>query len=291
MKPERAPVRLLDPRSDAPGAVRDALSAGQAERPSAEVLARLAAKFPPPGPPGGSGAHSRIRDLSPAAQAAPAAAPSILPGVLVGALLGLGAAGALSLWSPDPGALSPARPALTASLLDPGRTGHEPAPARDGVEPASPGTVGAPAPEPPSHDAGPFVPARAATAVSPASPASPAAPAEPIGSSAAGVPEGASGGAPPPSTESESALVQRAQQALASSPASALALANEHLARHPGGRLAQERELIAISALVALGRTGEANARAASFLATFPRSAHRPRVEALAPGALAPAGH
>ena len=83
--------------------------------------------------------------------------------------------------------------------------------------------------------------------------------------------------------DTESALLQRAQQALSGRPGAALALANEHLARYPGGMFAQEREVIAVSALVAMGRAGEARTRAAAFVAAYPRSAHRPRVEALAP--------
>ena len=53
------------------------------------------------------------------------------------------------------------------------------------------------------------------------------------------------------------------------------------MARYPGGALVQEREVIAISALAAMGRSGEARARAQRFLAAFPRSAHRRRLEVL----------
>ncbi len=94
----------------------------------------------------------------------------------------------------------------------------------------------------------------------------------------------AAGASPETPAESESALLQRAQRALGSSPSAALTLAGEHAARYPAGMLAQEREVIAISALVGMGRTGEARSRAAAFLAAHPRSAHRPRIEGLVPG-------
>ena len=84
--------------------------------------------------------------------------------------------------------------------------------------------------------------------------------------------------------ETEVELLQRAQRALPGDPARALAAAEEHRRRFTGGVLAQEREVIAISALAALGQRGEARVRAARFVASYPRSAHRPGVEALVPG-------
>ena len=84
--------------------------------------------------------------------------------------------------------------------------------------------------------------------------------------------------------ESEVALLQRAQAALGASPAQALAITDEHQRRFRGGILGQEREVIAINALVRLGRSGEARSRATRFLTSYPRSAHRPRLEALLPG-------
>jgi hypothetical protein len=74
------------------------------------------------------------------------------------------------------------------------------------------------------------------------------------------------------------------QTALATDPARALALATEHEQRFPRGALGQEREVIAVGALVALGRAPEARARAARFVERFPGSAYRQRIEALVPG-------
>jgi len=81
--------------------------------------------------------------------------------------------------------------------------------------------------------------------------------------------------------ESELSLVARAQAALAADPARALSLTDEHLQRFGSGALAQEREVIAIGALVRLGRMTEARARAERFHALYPTSAHGRRVDVL----------
>jgi hypothetical protein len=78
---------------------------------------------------------------------------------------------------------------------------------------------------------------------------------------------------------SEPALLEQARRALTNSPATALALTNQHAARFPRGVLAQEREVIAIEALRRLGRSAEADRRAAAFGQAFPGSAHQRMVE------------
>jgi hypothetical protein len=80
----------------------------------------------------------------------------------------------------------------------------------------------------------------------------------------------------------EGTLLLRARRALDRSPAEALALADEHAARFGDGRMAPEREVIAIDALRALDRRAEARARASRFLARHPSSPYRERVEAAA---------
>lgn len=70
--------------------------------------------------------------------------------------------------------------------------------------------------------------------------------------------------APEPRTDglaAEAALLERARAALRSGPAQALAVTEEHLARFPSGQLSLEREILAIDALMALGRSAEARAR------------------------------
>jgi hypothetical protein len=78
--------------------------------------------------------------------------------------------------------------------------------------------------------------------------------------------------APPPAL-SEAELLEQARSALKGDPARALARANQHAARFPGGALVQEREVIAIKALRQLGRTAEADRRSEAFAKAFPGSA------------------
>jgi hypothetical protein len=77
------------------------------------------------------------------------------------------------------------------------------------------------------------------------------------------------------------AMLDRAQQALRPRPAEALALAEEHAQRFAGGKLAEEREVIAVGALLRLGRRDEAAQRVQRFRARFPGSAYAPRMQQL----------
>ena len=89
--------------------------------------------------------------------------------------------------------------------------------------------------------------------------------------------------------EPEAVLLARAQRALRLAPAQALSLAAESARRFPAGVLSQEREVIAIEALVRLGRMAEARDRAEAFARRFPRSAHVRRLATLVPGFALPA--
>jgi hypothetical protein len=64
--------------------------------------------------------------------------------------------------------------------------------------------------------------------------------------------------------------------------AAALAAVAEHERRFPAGLLVQEREAMAVRALVLLGRSEEARARAGRFRGRFPNSLLLPAVEAAA---------
>ncbi len=64
----------------------------------------------------------------------------------------------------------------------------------------------------------------------------------------------------------------------AGNPARALAIAREHEQRCPAGALVQERERIAIEALVQLGRIDQARVRTRAFEERFPSSPHVRRV-------------
>jgi hypothetical protein len=55
-------------------------------------------------------------------------------------------------------------------------------------------------------------------------------------------------------------------------PAEALAPLDQHRSRFPRGALAEEREGLAVKALVRLGRGAEARARAEAFRRRFPQS-------------------
>jgi hypothetical protein len=127
---------------------------------------------------------------------------------------------------------------------------------------------------------------RAPIAKSPRPAAPPAAaPAEEIAPRVELVPEPGAAGypatSPPVQSETEVSLLSRAQEALERDPSRALDLVHDHEQRFDTGLLVQEREVIAIEALVRLGRKKEAETRAAAFHARFPRSAHGRRVDVL----------
>jgi hypothetical protein len=86
-----------------------------------------------------------------------------------------------------------------------------------------------------------------------------------------------------PEARPEIEILREAQQALGSNPARALALADEHARSHPKGQLGQEREMLRIQALVALGRKDEARALAKAFKERHPKSGYLPRLDAMFP--------
>jgi hypothetical protein len=81
------------------------------------------------------------------------------------------------------------------------------------------------------------------------------------------------------STPSELELIRAARATLGSDPARALALTQQHAQAYPGGALVQEREVLAIEALVRLGQATTARQRAEAFAAAHPESAYVPRLE------------
>jgi len=84
-----------------------------------------------------------------------------------------------------------------------------------------------------------------------------------------------------PDSDSELSLLQRAQQAISHDPSQALALCTQHAQRFANGVFVQEREVLAIDALLRLGRVAEAQARAHAFDDHYPGSAHTRRIQAL----------
>ncbi|HEY8038519.1 MAG TPA: hypothetical protein VIF15_01945 [Polyangiaceae bacterium] len=112
----------------------------------------------------------------------------------------------------------------------------------------------------------------------PSASASPAA-STPAVEVARGVPSAASSGTQG-GVAAERALLDVARGALEREDgAAALAATREHERRFPAGMLVQEREAMAVRALVMLGRTGEARARAERFRARFPNSVLLPALE------------
>ncbi|NOU32683.1 MAG: hypothetical protein HOO96_32665, partial [Polyangiaceae bacterium] len=84
--------------------------------------------------------------------------------------------------------------------------------------------------------------------------------------------------------EAEATMLARAYEELRhGSPQRAVALAGEHARAYPHGFFAQEREMIAIEALVKLGDRAGASARAAAFRKAYPKSSHLSRLATLSP--------
>ena len=78
-----------------------------------------------------------------------------------------------------------------------------------------------------------------------------------------------------------STLLHKGETRVKEHPARALTLAEEHAQRFANGQLREEREVIALTALVRLGRLEEATPRWQAFRVTFARSAYLPRLSTL----------
>jgi hypothetical protein len=78
--------------------------------------------------------------------------------------------------------------------------------------------------------------------------------------------------------DSEVEMLKKARSALSADPLQAFALSERCRAQYPGGAFAQEREFIAISALIRLGRRDEAARRASLFRTRYRRSAYLPQL-------------
>jgi hypothetical protein len=289
------PPRLLD-ESGGPDVLRLALAAARRDAPDVQALARLSARLPlggPSDPPGGEGASDAPGDgaaagdaaagggnvaagggnvaagtaaagrLPELAAASAAVSKATLSGLAIGAAVGGVILGGAWLLPPLPQPPFPAQAQRTVavSAAPPARAAPA-APVPDDI--ARPAVEAPPAPVPPRGDA-----------------SAPVAPRGLVDEATA--PELAPSSSVPASAEPESALLRRAQGALASRPAEALALTEVHRARFPRGAFAQEREVIAISALSALGRRDEARARARRFVDDHPGSAYRRRIEVIVP--------
>jgi hypothetical protein len=87
----------------------------------------------------------------------------------------------------------------------------------------------------------------------------------------------------------ERALLDRARASMTNGePAAAFEALTRHTRRYPRGLLSEEREAMAVNALVSLGRHAEARARGQAFQQRFPASLMRRSVEAALATAPAP---
>ncbi|WP_437877938.1 hypothetical protein [Sorangium sp. So ce513] len=237
------PKRWIQDGGDAPQGARELLLAASRPRPmtSAE-FARTAA---------------RVAPLGTASAGAGATLPMWVKGLFVAVGVGLGGAGLyLAL---DDGQRAGAAAATPQRLTD--LPLEELLSRRGSAAPAPAPTIAAPeaAPAPEPAVAAPAPRRELPKNTRPAAPA----PAAPIDSD---------------ELLRESRLIDRARAAATQDPGAALAAVQEHQREFPAGRLAEEREYVAIRALVRLGRVDEARARADAFLARYPSTSYADRV-------------
>jgi hypothetical protein len=242
--------------------VRALLESTEADGPTPEQLASLTAKvaflfpLPPgggPGPAGGGGGGG----ASAATSTGTAVTTKVAIGSAIGALVVGAVAGTVALVRP--------REVVTAAPVVMVRVDAGASVAAGQIDPTP---VVAPVQAPVVPVAPTLTPAPAPRHVTPPTPVAEKTPTQPP--------------APPQHEDAELALLQRAMSASQRGDAqAALATALEHATTYPNSSLAQEREVIAIEALVTLGRPAEAKARVTEFRGKWPTSSHLLRLEQL----------
>jgi hypothetical protein len=222
--------------------LRALLEAGRDELPSKAQLDGLASKLGPILGPGGSGGHGGAGGAA-AKVGAGGAMAKVLGALTLAVVVG---GGAVQTWrSGTKNATSNSTPMVQSTNAVVAAAPVEAPPAEETPPPApSPAVVAAPAPR--------RLPSPAPSVI-----------------------------APVDDSEADVTLVQSAHAALASDPARTLALCAEHARRFPNGLMAQEREVLAIEALVKTGRMSDARARADRFAASYPSSTHLRRIHAV----------
>jgi hypothetical protein len=284
------PMRLGDPDSKSPASLQKLIEAGRSDVPDRERLQSLGARlgFGADSLPAGAGAAKGAVGL-----AGGTAKIGVALLVVVGAGIGALATGHLAKAPPvvvtEASAVShaersPPQPRLadepsSAPWIDPG-------PASPGEGTSLPAVVQAPRPSSTSARTSPSANV-IASAASTATASKESTGANGLAAGSAdpavdpGTAEAPTSPAEAPSRDTEFSLLEQAQRALHADPRRALELADRDEREFPSGALAQERAVIAIEALVQLGRTDEARAHAQTFFQVFPGSAHGPRVAAL----------
>jgi len=90
--------------------------------------------------------------------------------------------------------------------------------------------------------------------------------------------------APDEALREEMLLIARARAAMQKGqPSAALGVLEEHLRRFPKGQMREDRAVLRIEALCAVGKRRQAEIEVEAFTRTFPGSAHLARVQALCP--------
>ncbi|HEX7666805.1 MAG TPA: hypothetical protein VF407_19890 [Polyangiaceae bacterium] len=247
---DRDPPRLSqDPATSA--LLRDAIREGKNDLPDDARLAAIALKLGAIGAAGGGGAGAAASAGAAKASVAPAAIKAGAVKTGMSALsFKIAAAAAVTAVAVGGVAVAPRvlgpKPAVTvaaSTTIAPPTTTAPPATANDfALPPASASAAPLPVPTTPSGVASTKV------------------------------------NAPPPHPDDELKNVAQAKAALATDPAKALAICNDDAQTFPKGQFAEDRETVAIDALVALGRVDAARARLKKFEAQFPTSPNTKRL-------------
>lgn len=272
MKNVPEPVRWLDAQSDAPEEVRKLLAVGQdAFGPRAgqlEPLGSFVAGLGAASVGAGAGAGAGTGVSGGIHAAAHSVGKSALLKLATLVVLGGGAAG--GAWTVVHGrTVDPRAVAVTDVASSPSPAANAGRVAVDESPPVEPSALPEAAPSAPPVPEAPLPPHSTAPAARPSHPSIVAPVLDPTPSAPAS----------PPATELD--LLKRAHRALAASPSDALRALDEHAIRFPHGVFEQEREVLAIEALMKAGRVAEARARATSFRTAFPHSALDRRVGVL----------
>lgn len=265
MNDEHDPPRL-DAMSNEPPWLRDALGEARRARPGTGDLARLA---------------ERVSAATGVVVAPPTDAPP--PATSDGGTSGAGASGgAATAWWTGVTKIG------IAVVLVGGVGGGATYLATRGEAPVERAPMSAPAATSSSAVTAPVVEAATPTTVDSSSASGPAAPRASSSAIASSRPSTSPSIVAPsaePSSaaarEPETVLIERARKQLASSPSAALATTEAHARDYPRGALSQERDVVAIEALLRLGRRTDAERRAEAFRSREPTSPYRRRIERL----------
>ena len=251
--PMQEPRRWLDPEAGGPRALRELLESAASDAPSAEQLGSLSARLGDLLAPVAAAGLAEAISPDPVTSAGGASAP-------VASAVAKGGASVLTKVLVAAGAVAVGGGGFQAGRVYEAKV-ERVTPVTIAAQPVPP-PIAEPMPEPLPVPEQPAAPAPAI-----ASPRPP--PAKPVAR-------------PSPLPADEPGLLDSALRAMRGGEFTrALEITSEHRRRHPNGVLGQEREVIAIEALVRLGRTADARAAADRFRASFPTSGHLLRIDSL----------